>query len=58
VAVIYGVLRAKLDKWKREDPPAGSNKSPHLQVRLIDGQGKPWRIPVNVRSGDKTKSLV
>jgi uncharacterized protein YukJ len=58
VAVIYGVLRAKLDRWKREDPPSGSNKSPHLQVRVIDGQGKPWRIPVNVRSGDPAKSLV
>jgi uncharacterized protein YukJ len=58
VAVIYGVLRGKLDRWKREDPPAGSPKSPHLQIRLIDGQGKPWRIPVNVRSGDPAKSLV
>jgi uncharacterized protein YukJ len=25
---------------------------------VIDGQGKPWRIPVNVRSGDPAKSLV
>ena len=58
MAVIYGVLRGKLDRWKREDPPPGSKKSPHLQIRLIDGQGKPWRIPVNVRSGDETKSLV
>ena len=58
MAVIYGVLRGKLDRWKREDPPPGSKKSPHLQVRLIDGAGKPWRIPVNVRSGDPAKSLV
>jgi len=58
VAVIYGVLRGKLDRWKREDPAPRSGKSPHLQIRLIDAQGKPWRIPVNVRSGDKTKSLV
>jgi uncharacterized protein YukJ len=58
VAVIYGVLRGKLDRWKREDPPPGGRKSPHLQIRLIDGQGKPWRIPVNVRSGDPDKSLV
>ena len=58
MAVIYGVLRGKLDRWKREDPPPGSNKSPHLQVRLIDAGGKPWRIPVNVRSGDPAKSLV
>jgi uncharacterized protein YukJ len=58
VAVIYGVLRGKLDRWKREDPPPGANKSPHLQIRMIDGQGKPWRVPVNVRSGDPEKSLV
>jgi uncharacterized protein YukJ len=58
VAVIYGVLRGKLDRWKREDVAPGSNRSPHLQIRLIDGQGKPWRIPVNVRSGDPQKSLV
>jgi uncharacterized protein YukJ len=25
---------------------------------VLDGHGKPWRIPVNVRSGDVTKSLV
>jgi uncharacterized protein YukJ len=58
VAVIYGALRAKLDRWKREDPAPGSSKSPHLQVRVVDSQGKPWRIPVNVRSGDAIKSLV
>jgi len=58
MAVIYGVLRGTLDRWKREDPPPGSSKSPHLQVRLIDAGGKTWRIPVNVRSGDPAKSLV
>lgn len=58
MAVIYGVLRGNLDRWKREDPPPGSKKSPHLQIRVLDGHGKPWRIPVNVRSEDKTKSLV
>ena len=58
MAVIYGVLRAKLDRWKREDPPPGAPKSPHLQIRVLDGHGKPWRIPVNVRSGDVTQSLV
>jgi len=58
MAVIYGVLRGTLDRWKREDPPPGSSKSPHLQVRLIDAGGKAWRIPVNVRSGDPAKSLV
>jgi hypothetical protein len=44
VAVIYGVLRGTLDRWKREDPAPGSNKSPHLQVRVIDGQGRRIRI--------------
>jgi uncharacterized protein YukJ len=58
MAVIYGVLRGRLDRWKREDLAPGSAKSPHLQIRLIDGHGKPWRIPVNVRSGDPAKSLV
>jgi uncharacterized protein YukJ len=58
VAVIYGVLRGKLDRWKREDPASGSGKSPHLQVRLLDDHGTAWRIPVNVRSGDPAKSLV
>jgi uncharacterized protein YukJ len=57
VAVIYGVLRARLDRWKREDPPGGKS-SPHLQVRVIDDSQRPWRIPVNVRSGDPDKSLV
>jgi uncharacterized protein YukJ len=58
MAVIYGVLRGQVDRWKREDPAAGSNASPHLQVRLLDATGNPWRIPVNVRSGDPAKSLV
>ena len=58
MAVVYGVLRGKLDRWKREDPPPGASKSPHLQVRVLDSQGKPWRVPVNVRSGDPAKSLV
>lgn len=57
MAVIYGVLHAKLDRWKREDFSAGSSKSPHLQVRVLEAQDKPWRIPVNVRSSDHTKSL-
>ena len=58
MAVIYGVLRGKLDRWKREDVPPGSSKSPHLHVRLIDDGGTPWHIAVNVRSGDPAKSLV
>ena len=47
MAVIYGVLRGKLDRWKREDVPPGSSKSPHLHVRLIDDGGTPWHLAVN-----------
>jgi uncharacterized protein YukJ len=42
----YGTLRAKLDRWVREDADA----SPHLQIRAIDDTGQPWRIAVNVQS--------
>jgi uncharacterized protein YukJ len=58
MAVIYGVLRATVDRFKRENVAPGSSRSPHLQIRVIDGHGHPWRIPVNVRSGDPQKSLV
>jgi uncharacterized protein YukJ len=58
MAVIYGVLRARVDRWKREDVPAGGKRSPHLQVRAVDAQDRPWRVPVNVRSEDPAKSLV
>ena len=58
MAVIYGVLRATVDRFKREDVAPGSTRSPHLQIRVVDGQGHPFRIPVNVRSGDPAKSLV
>jgi uncharacterized protein YukJ len=54
VAVIYGVLRGSVDRFSRDD----DKKSPHLQIRVIDGQGKAWQVPVNVRSADKEKSLV
>jgi uncharacterized protein YukJ len=58
VAVVYGVLRGNVDKFTREDVAPGSKKSPHLQIRVVDGAGKPYRVPVNVRSGDLQKSLV
>jgi uncharacterized protein YukJ len=58
VAVVYGVLRGTVDRFTREDPAPGSNRSPHLQIRVVDGQGNAWRVPVNVRSGDPQKSLV
>src|SRR5262245_21679198 len=45
----YGVLRGAIDRWVRED---GDGKTPHLQIRVVDGTGQPWRIAVNVQSSD------
>src|SRR4051812_6102936 len=42
----YGVLRAGLDRWVRED----DRSTPHLQIRALDQTGQPWRIAVNVQS--------
>lgn len=42
----YGVLRADLDRWVREDGEA----TPHLQIRVLDKTGQPWRVAVNVQS--------
>ena len=50
MAVFYGVLRGKVDVFKRED----KIKTPHLQIRLIDGNNALWRVPVNVLSQDKS----
>jgi len=44
--VLYGVLRGRMDRFKREDGAS----SPHLQVRLLENGGQPWRIAVNVQS--------
>lgn len=46
----YGVLRGSIDRWVRED----GDRSPHLQVRLVDGTGQPWRVAVNVQSSDSS----
>lgn len=46
----YGVLRGSIDRWVREDGDA----SPHLQIRVVDGAGHPWRVAVNVQSGDSS----
>ena len=43
---MYGVLRGRPDRYKRED----NQSSPHLQVRVLDATGQPWRIAVNVQS--------
>jgi uncharacterized protein YukJ len=42
----YGVLRGTIDRWVRED----GDSSPHLQIRVVDATGQPWRIAVNVQS--------
>jgi uncharacterized protein YukJ len=46
MAMNYGVLRGRPDRYKRED----NVSSPHLQVRILDNTGQPWRIAVNVQS--------
>jgi uncharacterized protein YukJ len=46
MAAGYGVLRGRVDRWVREDGDA----TPHLQVRVLDETGQPWRIAVNVQS--------
>jgi uncharacterized protein YukJ len=48
VAILYGTLRGRVDRYKREDGAA----TPHLQVRVLDDTGQPWRIAVNVQSED------
>ncbi len=46
MAIFYGALRGKPDRYKRED----NQSTPHLQVRVLDSTGQPWRIAVNVQS--------
>jgi uncharacterized protein YukJ len=46
MAILYGVLRGRPDRYKREDNAA----TPHLQIRVLDDSGQPWRIAVNVQS--------
>jgi uncharacterized protein YukJ len=46
MAIFYGVLRGRPDRFKRED----GGGSPHLQIRLLEDGGQPWRIAVNVQS--------
>jgi uncharacterized protein YukJ len=50
IALYYGVLRGKVDIFKRED----DLNTPHLQIRIIDGNNEKWRIAVNVLSSDKS----
>lgn len=46
MAIMYGVLRGRPDRYKRED----SASTPHLQIRVLEDTGQPWRIAVNVQS--------
>lgn len=46
MAILYGVLRGHIDRYKRED----NTSTPHLQIRVLEDGGQPWRIAVNVQS--------
>ena len=46
MAILYGVLRGRPDRYKRED----NASTPHLQIRVLEKSGQPWRIAVNVKS--------
>lgn len=46
MAILYGVLRGHPDRYKRED----NASTPHLQIRILEDGGQPWRIAVNVQS--------
>ena len=50
MALEYGLLAGKVDIFRRED----DDDSPHLQIRVIDGNQQAWRIPVNVLSSDNS----
>jgi uncharacterized protein YukJ len=46
MAIDYGVLRGRPDRYKRED----NASTPHLQIRVLDAGGTAWRVAVNVQS--------
>src|SRR5262245_60934661 len=48
MGIKYGALRARPDRWTRED----GDSTPHLQIRALDDALQPWRIAVNVQSND------
>lgn len=48
MSITYGALRGRPDRYQRED----HTKTPHLQIRVLDAGGQPWRIAVNVESDD------
>jgi uncharacterized protein YukJ len=49
----YGVLRGRVDVFKREDDLS----TPHLQIRVVDGHDRAWRVPVNVLSADQSRLI-
>src|SRR3954469_2041213 len=53
MAIQYGVLRARPDRYKREDGAS----TPHLQIRALDASGQPWRVAVNVQSDNACPKL-
>jgi uncharacterized protein YukJ len=50
MSIRYGALRGRPDRYQREDDA----KTPHLQIRVLDASGQPWRIAVNVESSDRS----
>jgi uncharacterized protein YukJ len=50
MAMPYGILRGRVDVFKRED----DFDTPHLQIRVLDGHHQAWRVPVNVLSKDQS----
>ncbi len=53
MALYYGILRGRVDIFKREEDLS----TPHLQIRLVDGHSQAWRVPVNVLSGDQSRVI-
>jgi uncharacterized protein YukJ len=42
-----------VDVFKRED----NLSTPHLQIRVVDGHQRPWRVAANVLSGDQSRVI-
>ena len=53
MTLYYGILRGRVDVFKRED----NDDSPHLQIRVVDDHDQAWRAAVNVLSGDRGRPL-
>ncbi len=41
MAMLYGVLRGRPDRFKRED----NASTPHLQIRVLEDGGSPGGLP-------------